>query len=82
MSEKITEDDAIAMITKVLNEKKVVLARDTALEDVESWDSLGILLLMAELDERFSITVTEDQVTDVETIGDIVDFMAEKGAIA
>lgn len=82
MSEKISEEEAIAMITRVINEEQQVLVRDTELVAIDSWDSMGILLLMSELDERFSIEVTEDQVTKIKTIGDIIDFMAEHGAIA
>ena len=82
MAEKITESEAITMITTVLNEKSVILKRNTELESVGSWDSLGVLLLMSELDERFSISLNEDQIEHMATVGDIVDYMAQNEAIA
>ncbi|WP_159950358.1 acyl carrier protein [Polaribacter septentrionalilitoris] len=40
--------------------------------DLDEWDSLTALSLIAMLDEEYNVTVTGDQVKDMETIEDVI----------
>jgi acetyltransferase-like isoleucine patch superfamily enzyme/acyl carrier protein len=47
-------------------------ALDEARERIQEWDSLGTLRLILELEDRFQITLSEDDVNAVRTIRDLV----------
>jgi acyl carrier protein len=41
------------------------------LREIPSWDSMSHMLLIARLEERFSIEFTGDEIADFRTVGDI-----------
>jgi acyl carrier protein len=47
------------------------LSLDTPREDIPGWDSMGTLLLMADLDEVHGIQLSEDELTELKTLRDI-----------
>ena len=48
-------------------------------EDLEA-DSLDLVELVMELEDRYGISVSEEQATRIETVGDAVDFVLESRA--
>ena len=44
---------------------------DSKFRDLDEWDSLTALSLIAMLDDEYNITVTGDQIKNLETLGDI-----------
>ena len=51
------------------------LADDARRGELEGWDSLGILALMAALDEKFDINLNEDDIGKLTTVGSIIDLL-------
>ena len=51
------------------------LSLDTNLEDMEEWDSLNALNLIALVDEEFGKTLSADVVNGLKTVADIIDVM-------
>jgi len=47
------------------------LTMETPREDIPGWDSMGTLLLMADLDEVHGIQLSEEELNDLRTLGDI-----------
>jgi acyl carrier protein len=47
-------------------------------EDVESWDSLGHIRLIAAVEEAFQMSFTIDEIEGVTSIGQIVKVIAER----
>ena len=45
-------------------------------EDLDA-DSLDLYELVMELEDRYGVTVTEEQATHIKTVGDAVDFVVE-----
>ena len=54
---------------------------ETLKEDIPAWDSLGILTLMAELDENFGILLTEEEMQRLEKINDIFEILRRDGKL-
>ena len=48
-------------------------------EDIESWDSFNALMLVSELEEKFSLSFTIEEVTGVRKVGDIIRVLGSHG---
>jgi acyl carrier protein len=55
------------------------LTPSTARQNVRGWDSMGVLSLMAEFDDRFSILLTQAQLEQLKTVNDILNILREHG---
>jgi acyl carrier protein len=51
------------------------LELNSKFRDLDEWDSLTALSLIAMLDEEYKITVTGDQIKNLETLGDIFNLL-------
>jgi len=47
------------------------LTLETPRDEIPGWDSMGTLLLMADLDEVHGIQLSEDELLELKTLGDI-----------
>jgi acyl carrier protein len=56
------------------------LTLETAREEIPGWDSMGILLLMADLDEAHGIQLSESELEELKTLGDIARLIDAKNA--
>jgi acyl carrier protein len=63
----------------VFQEEPGSLALDRARATIPTWDSMGTLLLIAELDEKLKVTLSEDELKELTSIGDIVTILSRKG---
>jgi acyl carrier protein len=73
--------EALAWIAEVLEESPDRLAEDTPREHIPTWDSLGLLTLMAALDEKFDIQLSEEEMEGMTSIGDILAILRRDGAV-
>ena len=80
-SSAITIDDALKMFAEVFEDSEENVKADTEREAIEGWDSLGALTLMAELDERFEITLSEEELEDLSNISDLLDILRKNGVL-
>ena len=55
------------------------ITRSSRREDIPMWDSLGTLNLMAAVDEKFGLVLSEADLTSFKTVGDVIDLLARHG---
>jgi acyl carrier protein len=55
------------------------LTPGTQKQNVRGWDSMGVLSLMAEFDDRFSILLTQPQLEQMKSVADILTILRETG---
>lgn len=51
-----------------------------ALRDVSSWDSMTHMMLIARLEEAFSVEFTGDEIADFRTVKDIREALSRRAA--
>jgi acyl carrier protein len=78
----MTADEALAWIAELFEEAAGNLQPATARADVPAWDSLGQLVLMSALDQRFGIRLTQDELASLRSIRDILDILSNHGRLA
>lgn len=74
-------EQALEIIAETINEPVEAVKPDVRLEQLEGWDSMAVLLLMAEFDERFDIILDEDKIVTLETIDDVLDILRESSLL-
>jgi acyl carrier protein len=52
---------------------------ETKRDEIEAWDSLGILTLIARMDEDFQVLLTEDEIQQLRSVADIVEVLHKHG---
>lgn len=77
----ITAEEAIAMLESAFSEPAGSLTPETLRDSVAGWDSMGALVLMAELDERFGIVLTPDQSRKLTSVGDVLALLKAHSAL-
>ena len=86
MSEKsktqVSVSDALAMLAECFNLPVEDMHADLQRDAIDDWDSMGALMLMAELDERFGIELTADVSREMTRIGDVLAFLKVHGVLS
>ena len=57
---------------QVFDDDGLVVAPNTSRRDVAEWDSVAHVKLILSLEEEFGIRFTEDEVTSMQTVGDLL----------
>lgn len=77
----ITVAEALAMLAECFNLPPEKMSADLPRDAIDDWDSMGALMLMAELDERFGIELTAEVSREMTRIGDVLDFLRTHGTL-
>ena len=77
----VTLSDALAMLAECFNLPVEEMHADLQRDTIDDWDSMGALMLMAELDERFGIELTADVSREMKRIGDVLAFLKVHGVL-
>lgn len=73
--------DALDWIAELFEEPKGRIQASTPRGDVPAWDSLGQLVLMSALDQRFGIRLTQDELASLRSIQDILNILGNHGQL-
>jgi acyl carrier protein len=79
--EKMNPQGALSWISEVFEEPAGRIEPSTRREAIPGWDSLGTLTLIAALDERFDIHLSEKEIEDMQTVDDILSLLRRHGAV-
>ncbi len=77
----INNDDVLGWLAEVFEDSRGRLKATTLRKDIPGWDSLGTLSLIAALDEKFDIHLSEQEIDAMESVGDIVAILKRNGAL-
>ncbi len=79
--EKITRAEALRWMAGIFEEPVENVRADTPRDAIKAWDSLGILSLMAGLDERFDVRLTETELPGLKSVRDVLNILEKKGCL-
>jgi acyl carrier protein len=77
----LTTGEALAWIADMFEEPKGNIQAHTPRSNLPAWDSLGQLVLMSELDQRFGIRLTQQELASLRSIQDILDILRSHGRL-
>lgn len=76
-SEIFAKTESICL--KIFGESTVITEKTTA-TDIEKWDSMNHVTLIATIEKEFAVTFDIMEIIGITTIGDFVDLVAKKQA--
>jgi acyl carrier protein len=74
-------DEALQWIADLFEEPLENIRPETLREAIPAWDSLGVLTLMAKLDEEFDIQLPEEEIQTLQKIEDILNILKKHGKL-
>lgn len=77
----MTQREALDWIGKLFEEPPGRLSPDMRRGDIAAWDSLGVLTLMASLDEEFGIVLADEQLQEIHNVDDILNILRKGGRL-
>jgi acyl carrier protein len=80
-SSTVTLNGALALLAECFNLPVGEVHADLERDAIADWDSMGALMLMAELDERFGIVLTADASRELQRIADVLIFLRGHGVL-
>ena len=67
--------EAISWLANLFNVDAGDIQLDQPRESLDYWDSMGMLLLMGELDDLFNFTLSEAELNNISTINDLLNIL-------
>lgn len=77
----MTEKEFIEKCCIALEVESGELDRDSSQDSVETWDSLGMLSLIAMIDTELEISMEGDELQELETLGKLIDELKLRGIL-
>jgi acyl carrier protein len=77
----IKQSEAIEWVSRVFEQPVDEVSPDTTLDSFPMWDSLGVLTLMAEFDEKFGIVLTDSDMRELQKVDDILEVLRKRGKL-
>jgi acyl carrier protein len=71
------EEKIIKLIAEVLQVPTSDVTTETEIGELDEWDSLRNVTIIAELQKQFNITITQDMLMDLENVADIIDLVED-----
>lgn len=78
MNHAIKRQELLQWLASVFQESADKLDESRSRESIKTWDSMGTLMLMAELDERLHLTLDEGELKGLTSIGDLFALLRKK----
>lgn len=72
MTESNYYDGVVEIIAHILEVDKDEISEDTAIGDLESWDSLHHIQILSAIEKKYGFRFTPDILLDLEDVSDIV----------
>jgi len=74
-------NEILAWVADIFESPVEKIRSETKREDIEAWDSLGIMTLMARLDEDFQVLLTDEEIQQMNSVADILDLLRKHGKL-
>ena len=78
----MNSQEALDWISETFEDPPGRIGVATVREEIPGWDSLGTLSLIAALDERFNIHLSEQDIEELKSVGDILELLRRHDALA
>ena len=83
MTEKtISRDDALELIAEAINEPVNDVQPGVELATLSGWDSMAVLMLMAEFDDQFDIILDEEKINTLKLVDDILAVLEDSNLLS
>lgn len=68
-------EEKLALIADALDAEKELITPEKPLEELEEWDSMGVIAVISMLDKKYNVQLKADQIKAIKTVNDILEYM-------
>jgi acyl carrier protein len=68
-------EEKLALIADALDADEELIKPETVLEELEEWDSMGVIAVISMLDKKNKVQLKADQIKALKTVADILEYM-------
>jgi acyl carrier protein len=72
------KSDFLLLLDELVETDPGTLKGSELLSDIDGWDSLAVMGLIALVDEKFEITLSPKRMADCRTVDDLISLMGDK----
>jgi len=73
------EETLRKIVSKILLLNESTFGDDLSRNDLETWDSLAHLMLISEVESSFQVTLSDDDIVAINTVGDLRRMLRKLG---
>jgi len=77
----MSRKDALELIAEAINESVDDVQPGIELVTLSGWDSMAVLLLMAEFDDQFDIVLDEEKINSLKLVDDILAVLEQNNVL-
>ena len=74
---QIDKQEIFQLISQTLKVSPDIITEELAMGDIEQWDSLAHVNLLASVEKQFNITLDIDQALEIESVEDVIYTLEE-----
>ena len=78
----MAQENIIGRLTEVFqnvfDDDEIEIGRDTTADDIEDWDSLEHINLIAAVEREFGVKFTMKEVSTMKNVGEMIDIITER----
>lgn len=78
----MTKEDIIEKLThifrSVFNDEDIILRDEITAEDIDSWDSLSHMLMIAEVENNFNIKFRLREISNLKNVASLIELVSSK----
>ena len=78
MEKEIRTDQLTTLFRNVFNDETINLNNDTTAKEIGSWDSLSHMLMIAEVENTFSLKFKLKEISKLKNVGSVVELIDSK----
>lgn len=68
-------EEKLTLIADALDAEKELITPEKTLEELEEWDSMGVIAIISMLDKKYKVQLKADQIKALKTVNDIMEYM-------
>ena len=72
------EERFIELFKETLEIEENNVSRDTVFRDLDKWDSMAFLSVIAMIDEEYDVVIEGNDFRELKTIGDLIDEIGKR----
>ena len=77
----MTQEEALKWFADLFGLPASSITPETTRDKILTWDSLGVLTLMAALDETFNIVTDDATMRAMQSVGDVLNLLRKHGKL-
>lgn len=67
------------IFAEVFNINEEIISDSLIIKDLENWDSLNHMVLIEQIESKYKVTLSGEQIATMQTVGDLKKALLEKG---